>query len=195
MNLQEDSAKVACKIWLEYDGKPVLGKGGAEILETIKKEESISKAAGKLGMSYRYVWNYLERMRKVLNEPVVTTFRGGKTGGGGAHLTELGERLLKEYHRMERYVGELLEERERWKTYALKVGAMNLLEGTVREVEKGEATTKVKVEVETPTLVTALISKEAAEKLNIKPGDHVKAVIEATAVMIRKEPSKQKTDS
>jgi len=187
MNPQENLAKVACKIWLEYDGKPVLGKGGAEILETIKKEESISKAAGRLGMSYRYVWNYLERMRKVLNEPVVTTFRGGKTGGGGAHLTELGERLLNEYHRMERYVEELLEDREHWEPSALKVDMMNLLEGTVREVEKGEVTAKVKVEIETPTLVTALISKEAAEELKIKPGDHVKAAIRATAVTVRKE--------
>jgi len=40
----------------------VIGKGGAEILQQIKEERSISKAAEKLGMSYRYVWNYLQKI-------------------------------------------------------------------------------------------------------------------------------------
>jgi molybdate transport system regulatory protein len=70
-------------------------------LEQIEKEKSISKAAEKLGMSYRYVWSYLQRIRKALGEPVVETFRGGKSGGGGARLTRLGESLLEEYKHVE----------------------------------------------------------------------------------------------
>jgi molybdopterin-binding protein len=37
-----------------------------------------------------------------------------------------------------------------------------------------------------PTVVTALISREAAEEPNIKVGDEVEAVIKATEVMIAK---------
>jgi len=88
------------KFWIELEGKRVLGKGGAAILEQIKKEGSISKTAKKLGMSYRYVWNYLDEIRKIVGEPVVETFKGGKNGGGGARLTELGEYLLSEYKRI-----------------------------------------------------------------------------------------------
>jgi molybdate transport system regulatory protein len=62
------------KIWIEDDGRPILGKGGAEILEQIGKEKSISTAAKKLGMSYRYVWNYLQKIGRTLGEPVVETF-------------------------------------------------------------------------------------------------------------------------
>ena len=40
--------KPSCKVWIEYKGTPVLGKGGAEILKAIAKEQSISKAAEKL---------------------------------------------------------------------------------------------------------------------------------------------------
>lgn len=93
--------KLSYKIWLEHEGKPLIGKGGAEILEQIKNEQSISKAAEKLGMSYRYVWSYLQRIEKVLGEPVVKTYRGGKSGGGGAKLTKLGRELLEEYRRVE----------------------------------------------------------------------------------------------
>jgi molybdate transport system regulatory protein len=88
------------KFWIELKDKRVLGKGGAAILEQIKKEGSISKAAEKLGMSYRYVWNYLDEVKKVVGEPVVETFKGGKSGGGGARLTRLGEYLLSEYKRI-----------------------------------------------------------------------------------------------
>ncbi|HDN05653.1 MAG TPA: LysR family transcriptional regulator, partial [Candidatus Bathyarchaeota archaeon] len=48
-------------------------------------------------MSYRYVWNYLKKIEDALGEPVVETFKGGKSGGGGARLTRLGESLLGEY--------------------------------------------------------------------------------------------------
>ena len=97
-----------CKIWFEKDGKSFLGKGGAQILEAIRNEESVSKAAKKLGMSYRYVWNYVYRMNTVLSESVVKAYRGGKQGGGGANLTSLGEELLKEYRRIEKHMNEAL---------------------------------------------------------------------------------------
>jgi len=175
------------KIWLEYEGKPILGKGGAEILEAIKEERSISKASKKLGMSYRYVWNYIDRINQALKEPVVKAFRGGKHGGGGAALTELGERLLREYKRMERYVSELLIDEEYWEAVGLKISARNRLKGVVKDVEKGDVTAKVRVEIRTPVVVTALISREAVEELNIKPNDEVEAVIKATEVMIAKQ--------
>ncbi len=93
------------KIWLECEGKPVLGKGGAQILEKIEKEKSLSKTAEKLGMSYRYVWSYIQRVEKNLGEPIIETYRGGKSGGGGARLTVLGKKLLNEYKRLEKHLG------------------------------------------------------------------------------------------
>jgi molybdate transport system regulatory protein len=100
------------KFWIEFEGKRVLGKGGAAILEQIKKEGSISRAAEKLGMSYRYVWNYLDEVRRVVGEPIVCTFKGGKSGGGGAKLTELGEYLLSEYNRMSKSLDDFISSKK-----------------------------------------------------------------------------------
>jgi len=178
--------KPSCKIWIEYKGKPLLGKGGAQILGEIEKEKSISKAAEKLGMSYRYVWSYLKKIEKAIGEPVMETFRGGKSGGGGARLTKLGKSLLDEYRRVEGYLGELLMDEEYWEAVGLKISARNRLKGKVMAVEKEAVTAKIKVEVTAPTVVTALISREATEELDIKVGDEVEAVIKATEVMIAK---------
>jgi molybdate transport system regulatory protein len=102
--------KPSCKVWIEYNGKPVLGKGGAEILKAIAKEQSISKAAKKLSMSYRYVWNYLQKIKKTIDEPIVETYKGGKSGGGGAKLTEAGKNLLAEYTHLENCLSAFLSE-------------------------------------------------------------------------------------
>jgi len=184
--LTQKKHKPTAKIWLEYEGEPLLGRGGADILEAIKKEKSISRAAKTIGMSYRYVWNYLARMEKVLDELIVDTFKGGKAGGG-AKLTMLGESLLKEYKRVKGYVGEILGDEEYWEAVGLKISARNRLRGVVKEVEKGIITAKVRMEIEAPVVVTAIISREAVEELDMKPGDKAEAVIKATEVMVAKE--------
>ena len=185
--LTQNKHKPSCKVWLEYKGKPLLGKGGAQILEAIKEAKSISKAAKELGMSYRYVWNYLAKIEKTMQEPVVQTYRGGRKGGGGAKLTKLGESLLKEYRLVEGYVGEILGDEEYWEAVGLKISARNRLRGVVKDVEKGVITAKVKIKIEKPVTVTAIISKEAVEELDIKAGDNVEAVIKATEVMVAKK--------
>jgi molybdate transport system regulatory protein len=184
--LAQKGHKFSYKIWLENNGKPLIGKGGAEILEQIGKEKSISMAAKKLGMSYRYVWNYLQKLEKTIGEPVVETFRGGKSGGGGAELTDLGKNLLGEYKRLEAYLGEVLETESSLEVKRLKISARNRLKGKVTHVEKDGLMAKVKVEITVPATVTAMISKEAVEDLGIKVGDQVEAVVKATEVMIAK---------
>lgn len=176
----------SCKIWIERKGKPVLGKGGAEILRAVRKEKSISKAAEKLGMSYRYVWNRLQKISQAIGKPVIETFKGGKKGGGGAKLTIAGENLLREYTRLEKYVDKVLDDLEYWEALGLKISARNRLKGIVKEVKKNAVTAKVKIEITTPIILTALISREAVEELKIKPGDNVEAVIKATEVMVAK---------
>jgi molybdate transport system regulatory protein len=184
--LTHNKHKPSCKVWIEYKGKPVVGKGGAEILKTIAEEQSISKAAKKLSMSYRYVWNYLQKIQKAVEAPVVETFKGGKSGGGGAKLTPLGQSLIKEYQRVEGYMSEVLADQEYWEVLRLKISARNQLKGKVVSIEKDGITAKVKVEIAAPAVVTAVITKEAVEEIGVKVGDEVTAVIKSTEVMVAK---------
>ena len=184
--LAKQKHKLSCKVWIEYKDKPVIGKGGAEILEAIDKENSISKAAETLGMSYRYVWNYLQDIQKTLEQPIVETFKGGKAGGGGARLTDLGRSLVGEYKQLEKYMDKALSDSGRLEVKSLKLSARNRFKGKVIEVEKGVITAKVKIEVKMPVTVTAVITKESVEDLGIKVGDEVEAIVKSTEVMIAK---------
>jgi molybdate transport system regulatory protein len=176
----------SCKVWIECDGKPVLGKGGAEILQGINTEKSLTKAAQKVGMSYRYVWNYIQKIEKAVGESIVETHKGGKTGGGGAQLTELGKNLLEEYRQLEGYLSGVLAEGKASEVKGLKLSARNNFKGKVISVEKGVITAKVKIEVEVPTTITAVITKEAVEDLDLKVGDEVTAIVKSTEVIIGK---------
>ncbi len=178
--------KLSCKLWLEYKDKPLIGKGGAEILEAINKENSISKAAAASGMSYRYVWNYLHNIQQTLEQPIVETYKGGKTGGGGAKLTGLGRNLLEEYKQAESYFGKVLSNSGSLEVKGVKLSARNRFKGKVVAVEKGVITAKVKVEVKMPVTITAVITKEAVEDLDIKVGDEVEAIMKSTEVLIAK---------
>ncbi|MFB3890171.1 MAG: TOBE domain-containing protein [Candidatus Bathyarchaeia archaeon] len=179
--------KPSGKIWIEYQGKPILGKGGAEILKEIEAQQSISKAAEKLGMSYRYVWNYIREVNSVLGEDVIDTYKGGKSGGGGAKLTETGKGLLEEYTWLEGCLSEFLTSGVMHpEVKRVKLSARNNLKGKVVAVEKGIITAKVKIEVKVPATVTAVITKEAVEDLDVKVGDEVVAIVKATEVMIGK---------
>jgi molybdate transport system regulatory protein len=178
--------KLSCKVWIEYKGKPVIGKGGAKILETIEKENSISKAAETAGMSYRYVWNYLQKIQKAIEKPIVETYKGGKSGGGGAKLTKLGKDLLSEYKQVESYLSEVLADSQHLEVKSLKLSARNQFKGKVVAVEKGIITSKVKIEIKVPVTITAVITKEAVEDLDLKVGDAVQAIVKSTEVIIAK---------
>jgi len=54
-------------------------------------------------------------------------------------------------------------------------------------MEKGIITAKVKISIEVPAVITAVITKEAVDELNIKQGDYVFAMIKATSVSVAKE--------
>jgi molybdate transport system regulatory protein len=77
------------------------GPGKADLLEALRQTGSITKAAGRLGMSYMRAWTLIRTMNRCFSEPVVVAIRGGTKGGGGAALTKTGREVLGLYRRME----------------------------------------------------------------------------------------------
>jgi len=181
MSTTLEKIRFSYKIWLESDGRFILGRGGARILKAIEEERSISRAAGKLGMSYRYVWGYIERINRALGMPIIETFRGGRRGGGGATLTELGRDLLSEYMRMDEHVSRLLS-----------VGCLggrgveNQFKGIIKGLERKDGYAEVKIEFETPKVITVLISEAKLGELNAQLGDMIEVTIRSSDIHIRK---------
>ncbi|MCX2477927.1 winged helix-turn-helix domain-containing protein [Pedobacter sp. MC2016-15] len=88
--------KLNGKLWIEADGKKVIGPGRIELLERIQACGSIRQAALQMSMSYRQAWQMIDDMNTRLEAPVVISQRGGK-GGGNAVITEQGEQVIAEF--------------------------------------------------------------------------------------------------
>ncbi|GAI34491.1 unnamed protein product, partial [marine sediment metagenome] len=86
-----------------------------------------------------------------------------------------------------KYLSQVLKDKERWEWIGLKISARNRLEGVIEDIEKGPVTSKIKIKINKPVTVTAVITKEAVDDLKLSTGDIVEAVIKSTEVMISKE--------
>jgi len=91
------------KVWIERDGKLALTDDGADLLEQIHAVGSLSEAARRLRFSYRRAWMLLDGMNKRWPRPLVTTAIGGKHGGG-ATLTDLGQRVLRSFRDLQLHI-------------------------------------------------------------------------------------------
>ncbi|GHE01526.1 molybdenum-binding transcriptional regulator, ModE family protein [Defluviimonas sp. 20V17] len=83
-----------------FGSDAMLGPGKADLLEAIRESGSISAAGRAMGMSYKRAWSLVEEMNAAFRAPLVESTRGGARGGG-AHLSDLGLRVLKAYRGLE----------------------------------------------------------------------------------------------
>src|SRR5215469_10363085 len=77
-------------------------EAGLAELEAIEAEGSITAAARYLGMCYRRAWLLVQDINNTLQQPAVTTARGGANGSSGATVTPVGEEVIKLYRSIER---------------------------------------------------------------------------------------------
>jgi molybdate transport system regulatory protein len=80
-----------------------LTETGADLLEQIQVSGSLSEAARVLRYSYRRAWMLLDAMNRRWDGPLVITSVGGKRGGG-ARVTELGQRVLRSFRDLQFHV-------------------------------------------------------------------------------------------
>ena len=68
----------------------------------------------------------------------------------------------------------------------MRISARNRLQGKVVEVTKGATTAHVRIDVG-GAIVTAAITNEAVDELQLKVGDAAYAVVKASDVMVGKD--------
>ncbi len=82
------------RVWIDGTDGTFLGYGRVVLLERIREYGSITKAAKSMEMSYRRAWDLVDSMNKQAKRSFVELATGGK-GGGGARITEDGERAIQ----------------------------------------------------------------------------------------------------
>ena len=69
----------------------------------------------------------------------------------------------------------------------MKLSARNRLKGKVVSVDEGLVTAKIVIDVESPIIIDAVITKESVKEMVLKPGDTVEAIIKSTEIIVGKD--------
>jgi molybdate transport system regulatory protein len=99
--MKASKSPVGARLKIVLGEETAIGPGKADLLEHILDTGSIAAAGRRMSMSYRRAWLLVDEMNHMFKTPVVTTAKGGKGGGGGAELTEVGQDVLKRYRNMQ----------------------------------------------------------------------------------------------
>ena len=81
------------------------GPGIAQLLERVEEHHSLRAAAASMDMAYSKAWTILRNAERQLGFKLISSTTGGRHGGG-AVLTEEGERMLSAYNAFAREVRE-----------------------------------------------------------------------------------------
>jgi molybdate transport system regulatory protein len=100
------------RIWIENNGETFLGFGRIVLLEKIQEYGSIAAAARSMKMSYKHAWDLIDSMNRQAGKQLVTTSKGGK-GGGGAQLTDAGEKAVHTFKDLHKRLIDFLEQETR----------------------------------------------------------------------------------
>ena len=85
--------KMKSKLWLELQGRPIMGEGRMAMLQAIDDHRSILQASRETGIAYRRIRGAIHDMETALGQTLVLTRRGGREGGY-AELTPAAMDLL-----------------------------------------------------------------------------------------------------
>jgi molybdopterin-binding protein len=66
----------------------------------------------------------------------------------------------------------------------MKISARNTLKGKIVEVNKGQTTAHVRIDIGNGNILTASITNQSVDDLGLKPGQQAYAVVKASNVMI-----------
>lgn len=140
----------AFKVWMETDDGYVFGPGVYSLLKRIMEVGTLKEAATELGMSYRYAWGLIKKAEEKLGEPLLTAHKGGRSGGGGAELTERGKQFLVEFQKLREKIIRVTQ-----------TIPQQLINGVVKEIKFSPDQTEVVIRI------------DAFDKMRLKKGENV----------------------
>ncbi len=140
----------AFKVWMETDDGYVFGPGVYSLLKRIMEVGTLKEAATELGMSYRYAWGLIKKAEEKLGEPLLTAHKGGRSGGGGAELTERGKQFLVEFQKLREKIIRVTQ-----------TIPQQLINGVVKEIKFYPDQTEVVIRI------------DAFDKTRLKKGENV----------------------
>ncbi|TDF82922.1 TOBE domain-containing protein [Pseudomonas sp. H9] len=154
------------------------------LLQHIAEQGSITRAAKSAGMSYKAAWDAIDELNNLASSPLVERSVGGR-GGGGAKLSQEGQRVLRLYQRLQALQAQILEAAEDASDLdllgrlMLRTSARNQLHGRVSTIHAEGHYDRISLALAGDLSIDALITRDSTQRLELMPDTAVVALIKA----------------
>ncbi|MEG0246578.1 MAG: TOBE domain-containing protein [Pseudomonas sp.] len=154
------------------------------LLQHIAEQGSITRAAKSAGMSYKAAWDAIDELNNLAASPLVERSVGGR-GGGGAKLSQEGQRVLRLYQRLQALQAQILEDAENASDLdllgrlMLRTSARNQLHGQVSAIQAEGRYDRISLALAGNLSIDALITRDSTQRLELTPDTAVVALIKA----------------
>jgi len=163
------------------------------LLQHIAEQGSITRAAKTAGMSYKAAWDAIDELNNLATHPLVERSTGGR-GGGGARLSDEGERVLRLYLRLQSLQAQVLEAAEHVEDLdllgrlTLHTSARNQWHGQVSAVTPAGRHDLLQLTLAGGLVIVASITRGSTQRLALEAGATVIALLKAGAVALSRDP-------
>jgi len=194
MDSRDKAIQLDGSVWMTVDGDNFGGAGRIALLAAIAQCGSITQAAKAVKMSYKAAWDAIDTMNTLAGEALVERVAGGK-GGGGTRLTVRGQRLADNFRRVEnahqRFIAQLNLQADGMaddylliKGINMKTSARNQFLGKVIRIKAGAVNDEIELAIADGRVITAIITRESTESLNLAVGAEVFALVKASSIIV-----------
>ena len=179
-----------------HDFSQALGLEAADkriaILQSVGSLGSISEAARQAGVSYKAAWQAIETLSNLAGEVLVERAVGG-SGGGGAVVTPAGERLLQAAQWLRQARIQALARLGSsgssaglaWSGLGFRTSMRNQWPVVVTALRRQVPGMRVVLGLDSGQCITAAITRESAQLMDLTIGQPLWALCKATAVSVR----------
>lgn len=173
-----------------------VGSDRVRLLKAIDEHGSISSAGRVVGLTFRAAWDAVQALNNLFDQPLVISQAGGRHGGG-AKVTPIGKAVIAGFEKLERELADLMGSVQVslaghtelssghliW-SLGMKTSARNALRGTVASVTDGAVNCEVSLSISPTVTITAIITRQSVEDLDLQPGRQAVALIKSSFVIL-----------
>ena len=189
--------KIDAALSLRSGDRFLVGRDRIKLLEAVAEHGSISKAAKAVGYSYKTAWDSVDAINNLLPSPAFVTKMGGSGGGGGAHVTEEGLRLIETFHKIEEKLARLstliseagLQGNEELLlfTFGARISSRNTFQTVIEKIKKSPVDVELTLRATSGAEINAVVTNAAVNELELEPGKKVLALIKAYSISLSKQ--------
>ena len=168
-----------------------------ELLIAIDECGSITRAAKRVGISYKTAWDRIDALNNMSENPLIIRATGGAKGGG-TKLTEFGQDIIQGFTELQdehtafiKRLGARLQSMDDLAKFlrstTLHTSARNQFRGPIIKITRGAVNTEIELSISDSATIVAHVTNNSAKNMHFKKGSYAVALIKSSWIILSKD--------